>query len=48
MNPEIRVEANLDKVGPETESKYSDSFFQSCDAVVNALDNLPVCNIESF
>lgn len=42
MNPKINIEASLDKVGPETETKYSDSFFQSCDVIVNALDNLPV------
>lgn len=40
MNPALKIIANLDKVGPETENKYSDSFFQKLDVVVNALDNV--------
>ncbi len=40
MNPEMHVVATLDKVGPETESKYSDAFFDKIDVVVNALDNV--------
>ncbi len=40
MNPDMRVVPSLDKVGPETESKYSDEFFDKVDVVVNALDNV--------
>ncbi len=40
MNPEMRVVAALDKVGPESETKYSDAFFEGIDVVVNALDNV--------
>jgi ubiquitin-activating enzyme E1-like protein 2 len=40
MNPALHIEANLDKVGTDTEAKYSDSFFQTLDIVVNALDNV--------
>eukprot|EP01114_Cavostelium_apophysatum_P007108 TRINITY_DN1882_c0_g1_i1.p1 TRINITY_DN1882_c0_g1~~TRINITY_DN1882_c0_g1_i1.p1 ORF type:complete len:1017 (+),score=344.72 TRINITY_DN1882_c0_g1_i1:189-3239(+) len=40
MNPAIKITSYLDKVGPETESKYSDAFFEGLDVVVNALDNV--------
>lgn len=40
MNPEMQVEAFLDKVCAESEATYSDAFFQSLDYVVNALDNV--------
>jgi len=40
MNPNLNVEAFLDKVGPETEDKYSNAFFGKLDFVVNALDNV--------
>lgn len=40
MNPSLHIEANLDKVGTDTEAKYSDAFFQTLDIVVNALDNV--------
>lgn len=40
MNPEMQVEAFLDKVCAESEETYSDAFFQSLDFVVNALDNV--------
>jgi len=40
MNPKIKIDAFLDKVGPETEAKYSDAFFQSLNVVVTALDNV--------
>jgi molybdopterin/thiamine biosynthesis adenylyltransferase len=40
MNTRMRVVASLDKVGPETEDKFSDAFFDSMDIVVNALDNV--------
>lgn len=28
MNPALKTTAYLDKVGPDTETKYSDAFFQ--------------------
>jgi len=28
MNPDLKIEANLDRVGPQTEEKYSDDFFE--------------------
>eukprot|EP01102_Stenamoeba_stenopodia_P009142 TRINITY_DN2682_c0_g1_i3.p1 TRINITY_DN2682_c0_g1~~TRINITY_DN2682_c0_g1_i3.p1 ORF type:complete len:1013 (-),score=251.98 TRINITY_DN2682_c0_g1_i3:98-3136(-) len=40
MNPNLKIEANLDRVGPQTEEKYSDDFFEELDVVVNALDNV--------
>lgn len=40
MNPDIKTTAYLDKVGPDTEQKYSDDFFQGLDIVCNALDNV--------
>eukprot|EP01100_Stratorugosa_tubuloviscum_P003851 TRINITY_DN1936_c2_g1_i2.p1 TRINITY_DN1936_c2_g1~~TRINITY_DN1936_c2_g1_i2.p1 ORF type:complete len:1019 (-),score=473.16 TRINITY_DN1936_c2_g1_i2:43-3066(-) len=40
MNPQIKVDALLDRVGSATEEKFSDKFFQSLDVVVNALDNV--------
>jgi molybdopterin/thiamine biosynthesis adenylyltransferase len=40
MNPDMRVVAALDKVCPESETKYSDAFFEEIDVVVNALDNV--------
>lgn len=40
MNPAIRVKAREDRVGPETESIFTDEFFESLDGVANALDNV--------
>jgi hypothetical protein len=40
MNPDLKITAFLDKVGPDTEEKYSDNFFEGLDFVVNALDNV--------
>jgi len=40
MNPDLKIDAFVDKVGPETETKYSDAFFGTLDFVVNALDNV--------
>jgi len=40
MNPSLKITAYVDKVGTDTESKYSDSFFRGLDIVVNALDNV--------
>ena len=40
MNKNINVSANLNRVGPETESFYDESFYASLDVVCNALDNV--------
>jgi len=40
MNPNINIEAQNSRVGPETESFYTDDFFEKLDGVANALDNL--------
>ena len=40
MNPDIKITAHQDKVGPETEMVYDDDFFESLDGVANALDNV--------
>ncbi|QKF94300.1 ubiquitin activating enzyme [Fadolivirus algeromassiliense] len=40
MNPDVNVEARLDKMGPETESVYNMQFYNDLDGVANALDNV--------
>lgn len=40
MNPDIRIEAHQNRVGPDTESVYNDDFFEELDCVANALDNV--------
>lgn len=40
MNPAMRIEAHLNRVGKETEAIYTDEFFESNFAIINALDNL--------
>jgi len=40
MNPAIHIVAHINKVGPDTETIYSDRFFSELDLVVNALDNV--------
>ncbi|CCD23913.1 E1 ubiquitin-activating protein UBA1 NDAI_0C02530 [Naumovozyma dairenensis CBS 421] len=42
MNPDLlnKVEPKIDKVGPETENIFNDSFWQNLDFVTNALDNV--------
>ncbi|KAJ8676887.1 hypothetical protein QAD02_012674 [Eretmocerus hayati] len=40
MNPEMKVIAHENRVGPETEKIYNDEFFGSLDGVANALDNI--------
>lgn len=40
MNPEMNIVAHENRVGPETESIYDDSFFEPLDCIVNALDNI--------
>lgn len=40
MNPEVRISAQQNRVGSDTESIYDDAFFLALDGVANALDNL--------
>ena len=40
MNPNLNIQTNLNRVGPETEQIYNDKFFNSLDVVCNALDNV--------
>ncbi|CAH8513932.1 unnamed protein product [Heterobilharzia americana] len=40
INPEFNIEAHENRVGPETENVYDDSFFESLDGIANALDNV--------
>ncbi|XP_050429029.1 ubiquitin-like modifier-activating enzyme 1 [Adelges cooleyi] len=40
MNPHVNVEPQTNRVCPETESTYNDTFFESLDGVANALDNV--------
>ncbi|VDK55799.1 unnamed protein product [Anisakis simplex] len=40
FNPNLQIEALSEKVGPETEHIFNDSFFESLNGVLNALDNL--------
>ncbi|CAO1630239.1 unnamed protein product [Sympodiomycopsis kandeliae] len=42
MNPDLKgkIRSHQDRVGPETEGKYGDAFFESLTGVTNALDNV--------
>ncbi|XP_050732741.1 ubiquitin-like modifier-activating enzyme 1 isoform X1 [Eriocheir sinensis] len=40
MNPEVNIIAHQNRVGPETERLYDDTFFEALDGVANALDNV--------
>uniref|UniRef100_UPI00398EF68A ubiquitin-like modifier-activating enzyme 1 n=1 Tax=Pristiophorus japonicus TaxID=55135 RepID=UPI00398EF68A len=40
MNPNMRVTAHQNRVGPDTEKVYDDDFFEALDGVANALDNV--------
>lgn len=40
INPDLQVEAHLNKVCPATESIYSDAFYSRCNVVITALDNV--------
>jgi len=40
MNPDINVTSHQNRVGPETEKVYTDSFFADLNGVANALDNV--------
>lgn len=40
INPYIRVMSHQNRVGPDTEHIYDDSFFQNLDGIANALGNV--------
>uniref|UniRef100_A0A1Y1K0A8 E1 ubiquitin-activating enzyme n=1 Tax=Photinus pyralis TaxID=7054 RepID=A0A1Y1K0A8_PHOPY len=40
MNPNVNIVAHENRVGPDTEAIYDDTFFESLDGVANALDNV--------
>uniref|UniRef100_A0A2S2NJW1 E1 ubiquitin-activating enzyme n=1 Tax=Schizaphis graminum TaxID=13262 RepID=A0A2S2NJW1_SCHGA len=40
MNPYVNVEPQTNRVCPETEQTYNDTFFENLDGVANALDNV--------
>uniref|UniRef100_T1IJL7 E1 ubiquitin-activating enzyme n=1 Tax=Strigamia maritima TaxID=126957 RepID=T1IJL7_STRMM len=40
MNPNTRITALQNRVGPETEKVYDDEFFEQLDGISNALDNV--------
>eukprot|EP00112_Aurelia_sp_Birch-Aquarium-sp1_P005015 Seg1569.5 transcript_id=Seg1569.5/GoldUCD/mRNA.D3Y31 product="Ubiquitin-like modifier-activating enzyme 6" protein_id=Seg1569.5/GoldUCD/D3Y31 len=40
INDEMKIVTRQDKVCPDTEHIFTDDFFESCDIVVNALDNI--------
>lgn len=40
INPDLRVDAHLQKVCPATENIYSDTFYSRSNVVITALDNV--------
>uniref|UniRef100_A0A6A7FQJ3 E1 ubiquitin-activating enzyme n=1 Tax=Hirondellea gigas TaxID=1518452 RepID=A0A6A7FQJ3_9CRUS len=40
MNPHLNIVAHQNRVGPESEKVYDDTFFENLDGVANALDNV--------
>ena len=40
INPNVRIDARVDRVGVETEHIFNTAFFESLDFVTNALDNV--------
>ncbi|KAJ8981692.1 hypothetical protein NQ317_003413 [Molorchus minor] len=40
MNPDVKITAHENRVGPESENVYDDNFFENLDGVANALDNV--------
>jgi len=40
MNPAVNVNAQMNRVGPDTEHIYTDEFFEKLTGVTNALDNV--------
>jgi ubiquitin-activating enzyme E1 len=46
MNPQMRIEAQSNKLGPETANIYHENFYCNLSGVCNALDSVP-CRIFS-
>lgn len=44
MNPELNIVAQENRVGPDSEDIYDDTFFRGLDGVANALDNVEARN----
>jgi len=40
MNPAVHIDAQMNRVGPDTEQIYTDEFFEKLTGVANALDNV--------
>uniref|UniRef100_A0A5B7BFE5 E1 ubiquitin-activating enzyme n=1 Tax=Davidia involucrata TaxID=16924 RepID=A0A5B7BFE5_DAVIN len=40
INPSLRIEALQNRVGPETENVFDDTFWENLSVVINALDNV--------
>ncbi|XP_031388388.1 ubiquitin-activating enzyme E1 1 isoform X1 [Punica granatum] len=40
INPRLKIEALQNRVGPETENVFDDSFWENLSVVINALDNV--------
>jgi len=40
MNLAVNIDAQMNRVGPETEHIYTDTFFEKLTGVANALDNV--------
>ncbi|XVE79845.1 hypothetical protein DITRI_Ditri14bG0089500 [Diplodiscus trichospermus] len=40
INPQLKIEALQNRVGPETESVFNDAFWENLTVVINALDNV--------
>lgn len=40
INPNLKVEALQNRVGPDTENVFDDAFWENIDVVINALDNV--------
>ena len=46
MNPLVRIISHQDRVGPDSENVYNDSFFENLHGVANALDNVDASTYE--
>ena len=44
MNPKVKIESRLNKVGIETENIFDEKFYSNIDVIVNALDNVHARN----
>lgn len=44
MNPKVKIESKLNKVGIETENIFNEKFYSNIDFIVNALDNVNARN----